>query len=160
MREENANANTPPIGKGLIMPNVNDNKTLRKFRRERLMGRYLLNPVVKGLSRLGVRTAMATELETIGRKTGKVRRVPVSAQFDSTGAWLISQHGTRSGWGSNIVDNPKIRVRQGRQWRTGVATLRRDDDVVARGRKFGRLGYKMTQALETTPISVRIEFTD
>ena len=125
-----------------------------------LMGRYLLNPVVKGLSRLGVRTAMATELETIGRKTGKARRVPVSAQFDSTGAWLISQHGTRSGWGSNIVDNPKIRVRQGKQWRTGVATLRRDDDVVARGRKFGRLGYKMTQALETTPISVRIEFTD
>jgi deazaflavin-dependent oxidoreductase (nitroreductase family) len=142
------------------MPNANDNKTLRKFRRERVIGRYLLNPVVMGLSRLGVRTAMATELETIGRKTGKVRRVPVSAQFDSTGAWLISQHGTRSGWGSNIVDNPKIRLRQGKQWRTGVATLRRDDDVVARGRKFGRLGYKMTQALETTPISVRIEFTD
>ncbi|WP_029111910.1 nitroreductase family deazaflavin-dependent oxidoreductase [Mycobacterium sp. URHB0044] len=142
------------------MPNTNDNKTLRKFRRERLMGRYLLNPAVKGLSKLGVRTAMATELETIGRKTGKARRVPVSVQFDSTGAWLISQHGTRSGWGSNIVDNPKIRVRQGSQWRSGTATLRPDDDVVARGRKFGRLGYKMTQALETTPISVRIEFTD
>ncbi len=142
------------------MPNVNDHKTLRKFRRERLLGRYMLNPAVKGLSKLGVRTAMATELETIGRKTGKVRRVPVSAQFDSTGAWLISQHGTRSGWGSNIVDNPKIRLRQRKQWRTGVATFRRDDDVVARGRKFGRLGYKMTQALETTPISVRVEFTD
>lgn len=147
-------------GKGLIMPNTNDDKTLRKFHRERLIGRYVLNPVVKGLSKLGVRTAMATELETIGRKTGKVRRIPVTAQFDSTGAWLISQHGTRSGWGSNIVDNPKIRLRQGRQWRTGVATLRRDDDVVARGRSLGRLGYKVTQALETTPISVRIEFTD
>ncbi|MBI3226075.1 MAG: nitroreductase family deazaflavin-dependent oxidoreductase [Mycolicibacterium cosmeticum] len=142
------------------MPNTNDDKTLRKFHRERLIGRYVLNPVVKGLSKLGVRTAMATELETIGRKTGKVRRIPVTAQFDSTGAWLISQHGTRSGWGSNIVDNPKIRLRQGRQWRTGVATLRRDDDVVARGRNLGRLGYKVTQALETTPISVRIEFTD
>jgi hypothetical protein len=34
---------------------------------------------VKGLSRLGVRTTLATELETIGRKTGQVRRVPVSA---------------------------------------------------------------------------------
>lgn len=142
------------------MPTANDDKALQKFRRERLIGRYLLNPAVKGLSRLGVRTAMATELETIGRKTGKVRRVPVSAQFDSTGAWLISQHGTRSGWGSNIIDNPKIRVRQGSQWRTGVAMLRPDDDVVARGRKFGRLGYKVTQALETTPISVRIEFND
>jgi deazaflavin-dependent oxidoreductase (nitroreductase family) len=142
------------------MTSTNEAKTLRKFRRERAVGRYLLNPAVKGLSRLGVRTAMATELETIGRKTGQARRVPVSAQFDNTGAWLISQHGTRSGWGRNIADNPNIRVRQGNQWRAGVATFRPDDDVVARGRKFGRLGAKMVKALETTPVSVRIEFSD
>ncbi len=141
------------------MAKINDT-TLRKFRRERAVGRYVLNPVVKGLSKLGVRTAMATELETIGRKTGQVRRVPVSVQFDDQGAWLISQHGTRSGWGRNIVDNPNIRVRQGNKWRAGVAALRPDDDVVARGRKFGRLGATMVKALETTPVSVRIDFTD
>jgi deazaflavin-dependent oxidoreductase (nitroreductase family) len=142
------------------MANTNDEKTLRKFRRERAIGHYLLNPAVKGLSKLGLRTAMATELETVGRKTGQVRRVPVSAQFDDGGAWVISQHGTRSGWGRNIVDNPNVRVRQGSQWRTGVATLRPDDDVVARGRKFGRLGATMVKALETTPVSVRIDFSD
>jgi deazaflavin-dependent oxidoreductase (nitroreductase family) len=103
---------------------------------------------------------MATELETIGRKTGQARLVPVSAQFDNDGAWLISQHGTRSGWGRNIADNPNIRVRQGNQWRSGVAAFRPDDDVVARGRKFGRLGAKVAKALETTPVSVRIDFTD
>jgi deazaflavin-dependent oxidoreductase (nitroreductase family) len=142
------------------MTGINEDKTLRKFRRERAIGRYLLNPAVKGLSRLGVRTAMATELETIGRKTGQVRRVPVSAQFDNNGAWVISQHGTRSGWGRNIADNPNIRMRQGNQWRAGVATFRPDDDVVARGRKYGRLGAKVVKALETTPVSLRIEFTD
>ncbi|MDR3654723.1 MAG: nitroreductase/quinone reductase family protein [Mycobacterium sp.] len=142
------------------MTSANEHKTLRKFRRERALGRYLLNPAVKGLGRLGVRTAMATELETIGRKTGQLRRVPVSAQFDDTGAWVISQHGTRSGWGRNIVDNPNIRVRQGSRWRAGIATFRPDDDVVARGRKFGRLGANVAKALETTPVSVRIEFTD
>jgi deazaflavin-dependent oxidoreductase (nitroreductase family) len=142
------------------MTNTNDDKTLRKFRRERTVGRYLLNPVVKGLSKLGLRTALATELETIGRKSGQVRRVPVSAQFDDKGAWVISQHGTRSGWGRNIVDNPNILVRQGNKWRTGVATLRPDDDVVARGRKFGRLGATLVKALDTTPVSVRIDFTD
>jgi deazaflavin-dependent oxidoreductase (nitroreductase family) len=142
------------------MTNTNGDKTLRKFRRERAVGRYLLNPVVKGLSKLGLRTALATELETIGRKTGQVRRVPVSAQFDDKGAWVISQHGTRSGWGRNIADNPNIRVRQGDQWRTAVATLRPDDDVIARGRKFGRLGATVVKALETTPVSVRIDFTD
>ena len=141
------------------MPNTDD-KTLRKFRRERALARYTLNPFVKGLSKLGVRTALATDLETIGRKTGQVRRVPVSAQFDATGAWVISQHGTRSGWGRNIVDNPNIRLRQGNRWRTGVATMRPDDDVVARGRKFGRLGYVVVKTLETTPVSVRIDFTD
>jgi len=51
--------------------------------------------------------------------------------------------GTRSGWGRNIVDNPKILVRQGNRWRSGITTLRPDDDVVARGRKFGLLGSKV-----------------
>ena len=142
------------------MTSTHEDKTLRKFRRERALGRYLFNPAVKGLSALGVSTAMATELETIGRKTGQVRRVPVSAQFDNNGAWVISQHGTRSGWGRNMADNPNIRIRQGNRWRAGVATFRPDDDVVARGRKFGRLGAKVVKALQTTPVSVRIDFTD
>jgi deazaflavin-dependent oxidoreductase (nitroreductase family) len=139
--------------------NTDDDKTLRKFRRERAMGR-LLNPAVKGLSRIGLRTAMATELETVGRKSGQARRVPVSAQFDNGGAWIISQHGTRSGWGRNIADNPNVLVRQGSKWRPGVANFRPDDDVVARARKFGRLAAKVVKALETTPVSVRIDFTD
>jgi deazaflavin-dependent oxidoreductase (nitroreductase family) len=139
--------------------NIDGDKTLRKFRRERAVGR-LLNPAVKGLSRLGLRTALATELETVGRKTGHMRVVPVSAQFDNDGAWIICQHGTRSGWGRNIADNPNVRVRQGHKWRTGVAKFRPDDDVVARGRKFGLVGSKVAKALETTPVSVRIDFTD
>jgi deazaflavin-dependent oxidoreductase (nitroreductase family) len=142
------------------MTKTSDHKTLRKFRRERAMGRYVLNPTVKALSRVGVRTALATELETIGRKTGQARRVPVSVQFEDNGAWVICQHGTRSGWGSNIAANPNVLVRQGSNWRTGVATFRPDDDVVARGRQFGRLASKMVKALETTPVSVRIEFID
>ncbi len=136
-----------------------DDKTLRKFRRERAVGR-LLNPAVQALSKIGLRTAMATELETVGRKTGQVRRVPVSAQFDQHGAWIISQHGTRSGWGRNIVDNPNVRLRQGSTWHAGVATFKPDDDVVARGRKFGLVGSKVAKALETTPVSVRIDFSD
>jgi deazaflavin-dependent oxidoreductase (nitroreductase family) len=138
---------------------MTDDKTLRKFRRERAIGR-LLNPAVQGLSRLGLHTALATELETVGRKSGKLRRVPVSAQFDHDGAWVISQHGTRSGWGRNIVDNPNVRVRQGNQWRAGVAKFRPDDDVAARGRKFGAVAAKVAKAVETTPVSVRIDFTD
>src|SRR3981081_511035 len=105
------------------MTTANEDKKRRKFRRGRALGRYLFTPAVKGLSSLGVRTTLATELETIGRKTGQVRRVPVSAQFDNTGAWLICQHGKRSGWGRNIADNPNIRVRKGNQWRGGAGAI-------------------------------------
>ncbi|MFV8048131.1 nitroreductase/quinone reductase family protein [Mycobacterium sp. 48b] len=135
-------------------------KTLGKFRRERALGRYLLNPSVALLAKLGVRTALASELETTGRRTGQLRRVPVSVQFDATGAWVICQQGTRSGWGSNIAANPNVRVRQGNRWRPGVAQFRPDDDVVARGRKFGAIGARVVKALETTPVSVRIDFSD
>jgi len=51
----------------------------------------LLNPAVRALSKVGLRTALATDLETVGRKTGQIRRVPVSAQFDDGGAWIISR---------------------------------------------------------------------
>jgi deazaflavin-dependent oxidoreductase (nitroreductase family) len=142
------------------MTDTRTDKTLSKFRRERALGRYLLNPTVQVLTRLGLRTALASELETTGRKTAQLRRVPVSAQFDATGAWVICQHGTRSGWGSNITANPNVRLRQGDRWRTGIAQFRPDDDVVARGCKFGAIGARVVKALETSPISVRIEFTD
>ncbi|BBZ40629.1 hypothetical protein MCNS_36920 [Mycobacterium conspicuum] len=142
------------------MTNTHDEKTLRKFQRERAMGRYLLNPAVKALGRLGLRTALAAELETIGRKSGQPRRVPVAAQFDDRGAWVICQHGTRSGWGRNIAANPNVRIRQGNRWRSGVAEFRPDDDLVARGRKFGRIAAKVVKSLETAPVSVRIDFTD
>jgi deazaflavin-dependent oxidoreductase (nitroreductase family) len=141
-------------------------KALRKFRFERAVGKYVANPTVRALSRLGIRTTLATELETIGRKTGARRIVPVTARFDDTGAWLISQHGTRSGWGLNITENPTVRLRQGSRWRTGTATFVPDDDVVARGRTFGdgpvmtALSSATFRALQSSPISVRITFTD
>ncbi|MFE3544035.1 nitroreductase family deazaflavin-dependent oxidoreductase [Nocardia sp. NPDC059177] len=139
---------------------------LRKFEIERAVGRYLANPAVRALGRIGVRTSFATELETTGRKSGQTRVVPVSVAFDDTGAWVISQHGTRSGWAANIGSEPKVRVRQGDRWRTGVAELRPGDDVVARARSFAPnpvfagLTAATFRTLQSNPVSVRITFTD
>ena len=139
---------------------------LRKFRRERFIGRYLANPTVALLGRLGVKTTFASDLETTGRKSGKVRTVPVSARFDDHGAWLISQHGRRSGWARNVIDEPNVRIRQGNRWRAGVARFVPDDDPEARARTFATsptlapivaAGFR---ALQSDPISVRIDFTD
>lgn len=137
----------------------------RKFRRERIIGRYLANPAVGLLDRIGIRSSMLAELETIGAKSGRPRRVPVTVSIDDEGAWLISQHGHRAGWARNIAANPQVRLRQGKRWYTGTAAFAPDDDVVARARSFarGRTSESATawtiKALESDPISVRITFT-
>ncbi|MEH3156016.1 MAG: nitroreductase family deazaflavin-dependent oxidoreductase [Gordonia paraffinivorans] len=138
----------------------------RKFRVERAVGRRVANPTVRALGRLGIRTSLATEIETTGRKTGLRRRVPVTAAFDTTGAWVISQHGRRSGWGANIAADPAVSIRQGDRWRSGTAAFVPDDDVRARAATFAShpalrpLAVAVARATATTPISVRISFTD
>lgn len=140
-------------------------QAVRKFRCERRVGR-VLNPVVGRLARLGVRTDRATELETVGRRSGQLRTVPVSAVFDASGAWLISQHGHRSGWARNIEADPRVRIRHGAVMRSGTARFVPDDDVAARARTFAtnpvaRAAAAWTfRALQTDPVSVRIDFTD
>ena len=138
-------------------------KALRKFRFERSMGRIVMNPVVAALDRLGIRSSLVVELETVGRKSGEPRRVPLAGRVDGNDLWVISQHGRRAGWAHNIAANPKVRVRIDNEWRTGTATFEPDDDVRARGRSFGgrgRLGQSATaltmRAMESDPISVRI----
>ena len=139
---------------------------VRKFRFERAVGRYVANPVVGFAQRLGIRTTFATELETTGRKSGELRTVPVAAAFDATGAWVISQHGTRSGWAYNIAAQPTVRIRQGENWRTGTAVFVTDDDPRLRARTFAAhplfapLVAAGFAALASDPVSVRITFTD
>lgn len=141
-------------------------KARRKFKFERIVGRYLANPGVRALNRLGVGTTLATDLETTGRKTGRPRRVPVAASFDDTGAWVISQHGTRSGWAVNISADPSVRIRRGDHWRSGTAAFVPDDDVAARASSFAArralapVVAATFRALQSAPISVRITFTD
>lgn len=139
---------------------------VRKFRRERAVNRYLANPVITFLDRVGVRSTLASQLETTGRKSGTPRTVPVTARFDASGAWVISQHGRRSGWAHNISADPKVRIRQGNQWRDGIARFEPDDDPARRARTMATsrllapLLASAMRALETEPISVRIDFTD
>lgn len=139
-------------------------RAVRKFKFERQLGRVLMNPVVAALNRVGIRTANVVELETIGRKSGQPRRVPLLGRADDTGVWVISQHGWRAGWAINIEANPRVRVRVKDEWRTGTASFEPDDDVRARARSFGdsRLGQSATavtmRAMESDPISVRITY--
>lgn len=144
--------------------NTSNNRALQKFRFERFVGRHVANPLVAALTKAGIRTTLATEFETTGRKTGKKRTVPVAAAFDDDGAWIISQHSRRSGWALNIDADPRVRIRQGDRWRSGTARFDAEDDIQARTRSFATnpllapLVSAGFAALQSDAISVRITF--
>ena len=139
---------------------------VRKFRFERNVGRIVVNPLVAALDRAGIRSALVVELETIGRKSGQPRQVPLTGSADNDGVWLISQHGHRSGWAHNITADPRVRIKVNGRWRTGSAVFVPDDDVRARARSFarGKIAGAATaaamRALQSDPISVRITFDE
>lgn len=134
-----------------------------KRRIEILMGRYTLNPVIRGMFRIGVTPPGMALIETIGRRTGAVRHTPVVCSPDGDTLWLIAQHGVHAGWVRNFQESPSVRVRLGRRWLTGTAQLIPGDDVKARIDTFSStpIGRAVTaatfRALESQPVSVRIE---
>jgi deazaflavin-dependent oxidoreductase (nitroreductase family) len=100
---------------------------------------------------------LVCELETTGRQTGQLRRVPVSPMFDEKGAWVVCGHGTRSGWGANITANPRVRLKRGHVWFSGTARFVPDDDLAKRLAAYEGIGPKVA-AKGTRPVSVRIDF--
>lgn len=90
----------------------------------------------------------------------------MSARFDDTGAWVVSAHGRRSGWAHNIIDEPHVFIRQRDRWRIGRARLVPGDDTYARVKTFASsrilapLLASAFRAVQSDPISVRIDFTD
>ena len=134
-----------------------------KRRWEILIGRYTVNPLIRGLFRLGVTPPGMALVETVGRRSGQVRHTPVAYTPEGQTLWLIAQHGTHAGWVLNFQASPAIRVRLGRRWRAGTAELVPDDDVKARIRTFSSspVGRAITaatfRALESQPVTVRIQ---
>jgi deazaflavin-dependent oxidoreductase (nitroreductase family) len=134
-----------------------------KRRWEILIGRYTVNPMMRGMFKLGITPPGMALVETIGRRTGAVRHTPVAYAGEGETLWLIAQHGKHAGWVQNFQASPRVRVRLGRRWRTGTAELRPDDDVKARTRTFanGPVGRAIAaatfRALESQPVTVRIQ---
>ncbi len=160
LRRNGLGALISPRGLGAAAERKRD----RKFRREIVIGRYVFNPMVRSLDRLGLRSDYTALLATTGRRSGLRREVPVSARFDDTGAWLVSQHGARSGWAHNIASDPRVQIKRGSRWLDGTAALRSDDDPASRAASFVSARWLRPlvvagfQALQTDPISVRITF--
>jgi deazaflavin-dependent oxidoreductase (nitroreductase family) len=133
-----------------------------KRRWEILIGRYTLNPMIRAMFKVGITPPGMALVETVGRKSGQIRRTPVIASGADDTLWLIAQHGRHAGWVLNFEADPAVRIRLGRRWRSGTAALLPDDDVKARIRTFASgpvtrwLTASMFRALESQPATVRI----
>jgi deazaflavin-dependent oxidoreductase (nitroreductase family) len=102
----------------------------------RTFQRCVLNLLMRLLLTVGVNPLGLAILETRGHRTGKIRRVPVGNGRKGDSFWIIAEHGTRAGYVRNIQHDPRVRVRLRLglryRWVDGIATVRPDDDPLAR----------------------------
>jgi deazaflavin-dependent oxidoreductase (nitroreductase family) len=109
-----------------------------KHRIVHFLQKYLFNPPIKLLFWVGLVPPGYALLETIGRKTGKVRRTPVGNGLLGTQFWIVAEHGLNAGYVRNIASNPRVRlqVRHGilARWHTGTGHVLSDDDPIERQR--------------------------
>jgi deazaflavin-dependent oxidoreductase (nitroreductase family) len=142
-------------------------RTRAKRTTTRATEKYVVNRLIRAAVRRGLAPSAYALLETTGRKTRRVRRIPVANGLDGDTFWLISAHGRHSHYLHNIQADPRVRigVRAGRtlQWRTGTARLVPDDDTRARQRKLSRrrLAYRLDalllRAVATELQTIRID---
>jgi deazaflavin-dependent oxidoreductase (nitroreductase family) len=137
----------------------------RRYRVLRLVQRFVVEPPVRLVWRVGLAPPGDAELETTGRRTGQPQRTRICNGLDGNTWWLIAQHGHRSDYVRNIEADPHVRVRTGphRGWRTGVAHVLDGDDPAERRRLLGRddgwrrLCLSASHAMSTDPLTVRID---
>jgi deazaflavin-dependent oxidoreductase (nitroreductase family) len=118
----------------------------------------LLNPVVRIAVRLGLPLPIVVILETRGRRSGRLRQIPVGKTLDGDTLWIVAEHGRKASYVRNIEAEPRVRVRVGRKWRRGVATVLYDDDWRDRQRQLpNKLNSALVRAVGTEHVTVRVD---
>jgi len=138
---------------------------LRRLDKRRIataLSRYLVNPPVRALFRLGSRAPGTAILETIGRRSGKRRRTPVTDGLDGSVFWIVAEHGHRAAFVRNIESHPQVRVKVGRRWRSGSAQPLDDDPrarlrQVARTRRRSTVNAWVVRAMGTDLVTLRVD---
>ena len=141
-----------------------------KYRRVQAFQKYVANPPLKALLRVGVMPPSVVLLETVGRRSGKPRRTPVGDGRVGDTLWIVAEHGRRSGYVRNIEANPRVRVRVREglrpRWRTGTAHLMPADDPLtrqrwlAKRRPMSRINAPAVRAMGTELLTVRVDLDD
>ena len=140
----------------------------RELKRKLASGtaRYVFNPIVRGLVRVGLPAPGTAILETIGRKSGQPRRNPVTNGLVDGVFWIVAEHGRRASYVRNLEANPGVRVRIGKRWRTGTARVVPEDDprerlrYITSKRPITRLNTTTVRLLQTDLVTIRIDLAN
>jgi deazaflavin-dependent oxidoreductase (nitroreductase family) len=113
----------------------------------------LVNPIARRLAGIA---PFWVVLETVGRKSGKVRQTPlVKGPIDGNVTWVIAVHGRHSGFVKNLEANPEVRFRLKGRWHNATASVHpMDPEIVSRFSTYARSGPK---TVGIDPALVRIE---
>jgi deazaflavin-dependent oxidoreductase (nitroreductase family) len=117
----------------------------------------LFNPLVKAAARAGLPLFGVAILETTGRRSGQLRRTPVGPAVSGNVVWIVAEHGRRASYVRNIEADPRVRIRLGRRWRSGVAAVVPDDDPRERQRSMQRANALVVRAMGSDLLTVRID---
>jgi deazaflavin-dependent oxidoreductase (nitroreductase family) len=129
-----------------------------KRRASTFLSARVFNRLVLAAARAGLPTPSVVILETTGRRSGEPRRVPVTRMLEGDTLWIVTEHGRKAGYVRNIEANPRVRVRVGRRWRTGTATVLEGDDWRARQRRMpNKLNSAMVRTMGTEHLTVRVD---
>jgi deazaflavin-dependent oxidoreductase (nitroreductase family) len=131
----------------------------RKRRVVRPLQKYLVNPPVRALANLGIAPDAYALLETRGRRSGKPRTTPVGNGLEAgtNRFWIVSEHGRHSSYVRNIEADPRVRVKVGRTWRSGVAHLLPEDDPLKRQDSLPQKNARTVRRLGTGLLTIRID---
>jgi deazaflavin-dependent oxidoreductase (nitroreductase family) len=140
----------------------------RELRARRVFQRFVVDPPVRLIWRVGLAPPGDAELETTGRRTGRPHRVRICNGLVGKTVWLIAQHGRRTDYVLNIETNPQVRFRTGphRRWRTGVAYILDSDDPRARrrlleqGNAWRRMCMSASHVMSTDPLTIRVNLDE
>jgi deazaflavin-dependent oxidoreductase (nitroreductase family) len=118
----------------------------------------VFNRLVLAAAKLGLPTPSVVILETTGRRSGEPRRVPVTRLIEGDTLWIVTEHGRKAAYVRNIEADPRVRVRAGRRWRSGTATVLPGEDWRALQRRMpSKLSSATVRLMGTDHLTIRVD---
>ena len=131
---------------------------MNKRRVSTFLSAKVFNRLVLAAARAGLPLPGVVILETTGRRSGEPRRVPVTRLLEGDTLWIVTEHGRKAAYVRNFEADPRVRVRAGRRWRSGTATLLPDEDWRALQRRLpSKLSSATVRLMGTDHLTIRVD---